>query len=177
MAKKIARPYTLESLAELQVEEVKQLLVELDAQAVVLLDRATQAEERITVLETDLTVAKTDLDAANKKLDHIAVNGFMTEEQETEVTALVKRVQILEKENAALQAKAAAPANAEPKKITLPTQPFKAIRKGETEEQEYVFAVAKFRFQAQDITAEDALTDPDLLQKLVDCQSGVIRLK
>lgn len=87
-----------------------------------------------------------------------------------------KRIAILEKENATLKSTVAAP-EAAPQKPTLPAESFSCTPKGEDQAQEYVFALAKFRYKGQDITAVDALTDTQLLQELVDCGSGVIKVK
>jgi hypothetical protein len=93
-----------------------------------------------------------------------------------DIQSASKLSKILEKENASLKATVAKPEAAAPKAI-IPADEFTCTPKGETEPQTYVFALAKFRYRNQDITAIDALTDTDLLQALVDCGSGAIKVK
>lgn len=179
MAKKIARPYTLENLAECSVEQAKELLLSLEADATTLANKVAELESQLEgtqVLAAELTTAKEALEEATAKIAEIEANGHLTEEQNKAVEQMAKRIVILEKENATLKATVAAP-EAAPQKPTLPAESFSCTPKGEDQAQEYVFALAKFRYKGQDITAVDALTDTQLLQELVDIGSGAIKVK
>lgn len=179
MAKKIVRPYTLENLAECTVEQAKELLLSLEAEATTLANKVSDLEAQtaqVLQLEADLTTANEALEAATTKIAEMEANGHLTEEQNKVVEQMTKRISILEKENASLKATVAAPEKAASKPI-IPSESFSCVKKGEEEAQEYVFALAKFRYKNQDITAVDALTDTALLQELVDIGSGAIKVK
>lgn len=93
--------------------------------------------------------------------------------QSKEMDAISKKVKTLQAENAELK-KAAAEADdkteGEEKVIELPTTLF------EVNGLKYKFIVPKFIISGKQMTALDALSNPDLLAALVEKQSGLIAL-
>jgi len=99
----------------------------------------------------------------------------MAEEQKTvqeQIDQLNERLEALAHENQALREQLAAStpaASKEKVKLVIPEKPFKVGGK------KYRFTLPKFHYKGKMVTAVDALTDPALLEELVNKNVSFVR--